>query len=255
MDGTHGTGIVLGTRCFAGDQESASMHIIERVRTGAGGYVCQANAHVLVTACRDRQLRRALDAAWVVHPDGSAVSWLMRRLGAESTSRIAGADLMSRLLADGTPIGLRHYLFGSTPQVLQKLEAALSSRHPRAKIVGSLAPPFGRLLEEHAERHVDTMRAATPDVVWCALGAPKQELWMHRYAPRMAPAIVIGVGAAFEFHAGTKQRAPAWMQKSGLEWAHRLASEPRRLAGRYVSTNSEFVLRAALGILTQRRLH
>jgi N-acetylglucosaminyldiphosphoundecaprenol N-acetyl-beta-D-mannosaminyltransferase len=243
---------VLGTRCFVGDLDSATEHIVERVRAGAGGYVCQANAHVLVTAYHDVGVRAALDDAWVVHPDGSPISWLARRLGADGAARIAGPELMTRLFEVDEPVRLRHYLFGSTADVVANLRDSLSTRHPRAQVVGTLAPPFGRLLEERALQHVATMRSARPNIVWCALGAPKQELWMNRYAPLLAPAIVIGVGAAFDFLAGTKRRAPEWMQRNGLEWAHRFWSEPRRLAGRYVRTNGEFIIRALLEIASTR---
>ena len=240
--------IVLGTRCFVGDLERASERIIERIELGNGGYVCQANAHVLVTACHDDDVRRALDAAWVVNPDGWPVSWLARRLGACGATRIAGAELMTRMFELGTPIGLRHYLFGSTPQVIHRLQNSLSARHRRAQIVGAYSPPFGRRLEAQALQDVETIRTAAPDIVWCALGAPKQELWMNRYAGLLAPAVVIGVGAAFDFHAGTKPRAPEWMQRNGLEWAHRFWSEPRRLASRYARTNTEFLIRAAVAL-------
>lgn len=244
---------VLGTQCFVGDLRCASERVIERLRTGNGGYVCQANAHVLVTACHDDRMRKALDEAWVVHPDGSPVSWLARRLGARGAARIAGADLMTSLFELGEPIGLKHYLFGSTPDVIRTLQASLSARHPQAQIVGAVSPPFGHVPEEEALRDVEAIRGAAPDIVWCGLGAPKQELWMNRYAPLLTPAVVVGVGAAFDFHAGTKRRAPEWMQRSGLEWAHRLWSEPGRLAGRYVRTNSEFILRAAVEIASARR--
>lgn len=244
---------VLGTRCFVGDLEQASMRVLERVETGNGGYVCQANAHVLVTACNNEAVRRALDAAWVIHPDGWPVSWLARRLGASRATRIAGAELMSRLFELGAPVGLRHYLFGSTPEVIKVLRDTLSVRHPDALIVGALSPSFGQQVGERALRDVETIRSAKPDIIWCALGAPKQELWMSRYALLVSPAVVIGVGAAFDFHAGTKRRAPEWMQRNGLEWAHRFWSEPRRLARRYVQTNSEFILRAAVQIAYARR--
>jgi N-acetylglucosaminyldiphosphoundecaprenol N-acetyl-beta-D-mannosaminyltransferase len=246
--------VVLRTRCFVGDLDQASERVIERVQGGGGGYVCQANAHVLVTACHEERVRRALDEAWTVHPDGSPVSWLARRLGAKEASRIPGADLMTRLFELGSPIGLKHYLFGSTRDVIDRLERTLADRHPQARIVGAVSPPFGDVSEERALEDVEAIRAAAPDVVWCGLGAPKQELWMRRYAPAIAPAVAVGVGAAFDFHAGTKRRAPDWMQRSGLEWAHRLASEPRRLAGRYVRTNTEFVIRAVLEIASARRL-
>jgi len=227
--------------------------MLERRETGLGGYVCQANAHVLVTAFHDERVRRALDEAWVVHPDGSPVSWLARRLGAEQASRIPGADLMTHLLDIGQPIGLKHYLFGSTPAVIAELEKTLKARHPEALIVGAVSPPFGVVSDERARRDVDAIVEAAPDVVWCGLGAPKQELWMNRYGPVLAPALAVGVGAAFDFHAGSKRRAPDWMQRAGLEWAHRLASEPRRLAGRYVRTNSEFLIRAAAEIAAAKR--
>jgi N-acetylglucosaminyldiphosphoundecaprenol N-acetyl-beta-D-mannosaminyltransferase len=245
--------VVLGTRCFVGDLDRASARVVERVRGGGGGYVCQANAHVLVTACHDERVRRALDEAWAVHPDGSPVSWLARRLGADAASRIPGADLMTRVFELGSPLGLKHYLFGSTPEVVDRLERTLSERHPQAQIVGAVSPPFGDVPEERVLEDVEAIRSAAPDVVWCGLGAPKQELWMQRFAPMLVPAVVVGVGAAFDFHAGTKRRAPDWMQRSGLEWAHRLASEPRRLAGRYVRTNTEFIVRAAVEIASARR--
>lgn len=244
---------VLGSRCFVGDLRRASENVIERVGTRSGGYICQANAHVLVTSRHDLELRRALEEAWTVHPDGSPVAWLARRLGAPSASRIAGADLMTRVFELGEALGLRHYLFGSTRIVIDRLEIALASAHKRARIVGALSPPFGSLFDEQALQAVEAIRNAEPDIVWCGLGAPKQELWMNRYASLLAPAVLVGVGAAFDFHAGTKRRAPEWMQRNGLEWAHRLWSEPSRLASRYVRTNSEFIVRAAVEIASTRR--
>ncbi len=236
---------VLGVDCLVGDVVSAAGRILDRVREGGGGYICQANAHVLVMAKRDERVRRALDEAWLVCPDGWPVAWVQRRLGVSNASRVAGADVMTRVFDEGRKQGLRHYLFGSTPDVLRDLERSLCSSHPGAEIVGSFSPPFGQPTEAEAREHVDRIRASVPDVVWCGLGAPKQELWMQLHAPTLAPAVVAGVGAAFDFHAGSKQRAPEWMQRSGLEWLHRLGSEPRRLAGRYVTTNTAFALSAA----------
>lgn len=244
---------VLGVRCFVGDLDRASEQMLAHAQEGRGGYVCQANAHVLVVARHDEQVRMALDEAWRVHPDGWPVAWLARRLGARNAERIAGADVMTRLFELGVPTGLRHYLYGSTPEVIRRLETALSSAHPSALIVGAVSPPFGRVDEEEMLRTIGSIRDVKPDVVWLGLGAPKQELWMNRYAKLLAPAVVIGVGAAFDFHAGTKRRAPEWMQRCGLEWAHRLSSEPRRLVTRYARTNSEFLVRAAIEIATARR--
>lgn len=253
MDGVAGSSCpVLGVDCFVGDVDAAAARILERVGEGEGGYVCQANAHVLVTARHDDRVRRALDEAWLVCPDGWPVAWVQRRLGAGDASRVAGAEVMTRVFDEGREQGLRHYLFGSTPEVLHDLERSLSSSHPGAEIVGSFSPPFGQPMEMEAWAHVDRIRACAPDLVWCGLGAPKQELWMQLHAPSLAPAVVVGVGAAFDFHAGSKQRAPVWMQRSGLEWLHRLASEPRRLAGRYVTTNTAFALSAARALARRR---
>jgi N-acetylglucosaminyldiphosphoundecaprenol N-acetyl-beta-D-mannosaminyltransferase len=236
-----------------GDEKSAAEQVVIRVREGRGGYVCQANAHVLVSAYHDESLRTALDEAWLVHPDGWPVAWLARRLGAEGASRIAGADLMAEVFEAGRPIGLRHYLFGSTLEVSRRLQIRLARAYPGVQIVGAVAPSFGTVSEEEALQAVESISSAAPDVVWVGLGAPKQELWMNRYAKLLAPSVLIGVGAAFDFHAGTKRRAPKWMQRRGLEWAHRLGSEPRRLAGRYVRTNTEFMVRAAVEIASVRR--
>jgi N-acetylglucosaminyldiphosphoundecaprenol N-acetyl-beta-D-mannosaminyltransferase len=220
---------------------------------GRGGYVCQANAHVLVMSCHDDNLRKALHDAWTVHPDGAPVAWLARKLGATTAERIAGADLMTRVLELREAAHLRHYLFGSTPEVIERLRSRLAFAHKHIRFVGAVSPPFGSVGDAEALEAVETIRSTAPDIVWCGLGAPKQDLWMQRHAAALAPALVIGVGAAFDFHAGTKVRAPVWMQRNGLEWAHRLWSEPRRLAGRYIRTNSEFILRAAAEIASSRR--
>lgn len=244
---------VLGVPCFVGDVREAGEQVVARAQGEGGGYVCQANAHVLVSACHDQTLRVALDGAWSVNPDGWPVAWVARRHGSAAAQKIAGADLMCEVLALGSPIGLKHYLYGSTVDVLRRLERNLTDAHPGACIVGALSPPFVQVSDEETHEMLTTIRESEPDVVWVALGAPKQELWMSRYAHLLTPAVAVGVGAAFDFLAGTKRRAPRWMQRHGLEWAHRFMSEPRRLAGRYARTNSEFMIRAALDLIAARR--
>ena len=229
---------VLGVDCFAGDLRAAAALVVERARCGQGGFVLLMNVHVAMTAQRDEALRGALQDACAVFPDGAPISWLERRRGARA-ERIAGPDLMLAVLNEAPD--LRHVLFGSTPDVLSRLERELPAAVPGFRAAGSFAPRPGA---EHDEAALEAIRAARPDVVWVALGAPKQELWARRHAPSLDPAIVVGVGAAFDFHAGTKPRAPRWMQRSGLEWLHRLAHEPRRLGWRYVETNSRFLVYA-----------
>ena len=229
---------VLNVQCFVGDLPAATAAVGERARSGQGGFVCLANVHVAVTAQRDSRLRDALAAAWLVLPDGAPLAWLLRRGGAEAC-RIPGPDLMPAVIERGQSVGLRHFLFGSTSEVVEALEHRLRARFPSARIVDTYAPPIGA---EGTSDSLARIVSARPDVVWVALGAPKQELWAARHAAALSPALVVGVGAAFEFLAGRKSRAPHWMQTLGLEWLHRLVREPRRLVWRYVSTNTLFAL-------------
>ena len=141
-------------------------------------------------------------------------------------------ELLTEVFELGSEAKLTHFLFGSSPEVLARMEKQLAESFPDAEIAGSFSPPFGQLDEVDFAPAVAAIRAASPDIVWCGLGAPKQELWMQRHARQIAPAVVVGVGAAFDFAAGTKQRAPHWAQEHGVEWLHRLGSEPRRLIGR-----------------------
>lgn len=229
----------IATGCFSGELGGAVEAVVERALSGRGGYACLANVHVAVTTERDEQLRRALASAWRVFPDGTPIAWLRRRGGAADARRIPGPDLFAATLDAGRAVGLRHYLLGSTPSVLASLEQRIRERFPGVEIAGTQAPPRGA---ERSAACLDAVRAAQPHVVWVALGAPKQELWMADHADALAPALLVGVGAAFDFHAGLKPRAPRWMQSAGLEWLHRLATEPRRLAWRYLSTNTQFAL-------------
>jgi N-acetylglucosaminyldiphosphoundecaprenol N-acetyl-beta-D-mannosaminyltransferase len=205
-----------------------------------GGYGVLCNVHVLMSAGDDPAVRDAVGQATWVFADGAPIAWLQRRSGTRTAQRVTGSALMWRVLDEGRQHGLRHALFGSTPTVLDRLATAIEGKLPGAEIVVAISPEFAPGAAD-SEQLLAELAAARPDVVWCALGAPKQELWMQRHAERLVPAILVGVGAAFDFHAGTKRRAPVWMQRAGLEWFHRLLREPRRLAGRYAQTNTRFV--------------
>ncbi len=232
---------VLGADCFVGGVEEAAAELIERALGGEGGFVSLLNVHLAMTAQRDAAVSEAVSRAWRVLPDGAPIAWLERRKGARRAQRVGGPDLMLAVLDRGRLAGVRHFLFGSLPEVVERLEARLRGRLAGVEIVGAYAPPPGRESDPGAVRLV---RDAQPHVVWVALGAPRQELWAARFAGEVAPALVVCVGAAFDFHAGTKTRAPLWMQRHGLEWLHRLVKEPRRLGWRYLSTNSLFVIHA-----------
>lgn len=230
----------LGLRCLVGDVGDAVDAVIERARSGRGGVVCFANVHVAMTAQQDPAVRDALKGAWLVLPDGAPIAWSLRRRHS-AAKRVAGPEFFPATLDRGRAFGLRHFLFGSTPYVLADLEQRIHQLFRGVDIAGTCAPARGL---ESESRIIERIAAADPDVIWVALGAPKQELWAARHHASLAPALVIGVGAAFDFISGHKPRAPLWMQEQGLEWLHRLMHEPRRLGWRYVSTNARFALRA-----------
>jgi N-acetylglucosaminyldiphosphoundecaprenol N-acetyl-beta-D-mannosaminyltransferase len=244
---------VMGIETVVGDVDGVADEVVRRAGAREGGHVVQCNVHVLMTAGREPDVARALESAWLVVPDGAPVAWLQRRLGAGSARRVGGPDLMELVLDRGRDAGLRHAFVGSTPETLEALRRRLASRYPDLEIAGMLAPPFDDP-STWTEQAIETIRSWNAHVVWLALGAPKQELWMGRHAQALAPSVVIGVGAAFDFHAAVRSRAPQWMQRCGLEWLHRLGSEPRRLTARYATTNRAFV--AQVGVeLTRRVVH
>jgi N-acetylglucosaminyldiphosphoundecaprenol N-acetyl-beta-D-mannosaminyltransferase len=250
--GTASIGDILGVLRVSGDLDSAAHAVVAMALDRQGGYACFCNVHVLMVAQGDPELREVLHAARAVFPDGAPVAWLQRRRGIATASRIAGPDLMPLVFELGQELELRHYLLGSTEGVLRRCEQNLGRAFPGAKIVGASSPSFADLHGRDDTAVLAAIRNASPDLVWVGLGAPKQELWMRRNAHSIAPALALGVGAAFDFVAGAMPRAPAWMQRRGLEWLHRMLREPRRLSGRYLRTNSAFVVRVSMELARER---
>lgn len=235
---------ILGVDCAVADVASAAEAVVERAREHAGGYVCLCNVHLLMLAQREDHVRAALGGAWRAFADGSPVAWLQRRSGELGAERVAGTDLMRAVMDRGRSHDLRHLLFGSDLETLRLLRARLDAEYPGLTVAGTIAPPFATH-RELADRFLGAIEEARPHVVWCGLGAPKQELWMSVTSARLPGSLFIGVGAAFDFVAGTKTRAPAAMQRLGLEWLHRLATEPARLGRRYLVSNSRFAFAVA----------
>ena len=229
---------------------------IGRIRTWARNresrYVCICNAHSVVTAWQDARFAAVLEQADMATPDGTPVAWMMRRLGQPAQGRISGPDLMWRHCeaVEGTGEGV--FLYGSTFDTLTALAQALRAAFPALQISGWYSPPFRPLTPEEEQADIDRINGSGAGVVWVSLGCPKQELWMARHAGRVR-AVMVGVGAAFDFHAGKVSRAPGWMQRHGLEWLHRLASEPRRLWRRYLVTNTLFIVLAARQLAARSR--
>jgi N-acetylglucosaminyldiphosphoundecaprenol N-acetyl-beta-D-mannosaminyltransferase len=242
---------VLGVAFYAGGLPAAAHLVIDRARAGGGGYACLSGVHGVTMAQRDPEEGRALREAWMNFPDGAPIAWRQRRAGLEFAERVAGPDLMPLVIDGGREAGLRHFLFGSTPEVLGALAARLAGDYPGALIVGSLSPPFRPLSEVEEAEIAMAVLAARPHIVWVGLGAPKQDLWMQRNAHRLPGVLCMGVGAAFDFLSGNKVRAPGWMQRAGLEWLHRLTSEPRKLGPRYLRANSRFVTMTSVDMARQ----
>lgn len=243
---------VLGARIDAVTMDEACARIAAWAAAGESRTVCICNAHSAVTASADAVFRAAVAGADMATPDGAPVAWMLRRQGVSGQRRVSGPDLMLAYLDGAAARAEPIYLYGSTPETLQALEAALKARWPALPIAGSHSPPFRAPTEAEIAADVARIHASGARTVWVSLGCPKQELWMAaRRGTLMRP--MIGVGAAFDFHAGTVARAPGWMQDHGLEWLHRLLSEPRRLWRRYLVTNTLFVLGAARQLVRPRR--
>ena len=211
-------------------------------------YVCISNAHSVVTGSQDPSFATVLREADLVTPDGAPVAWMLRRQGAVGQQRINGPDLMWRYCELAGRRGEAIYLYGGTDATLALLQVKLCEAFPGLVIAGAVSPPFRALSAAEQAADIERINASGAGTVWVSLGCPKQELWMAAQRGRVQ-AVMIGVGAAFDYHAGTIRRAPPWMQRSGLEWLHRLLSEPRRLWRRYLVTNSLFIWGAAKQLL------
>lgn len=198
-----------------------------------------ATAHTMVETQENAQLREAL-AQGLVEPDGMPLVWLGRRQGLR-VERVCGPDFMPAVIEHGIRNGRTHFFYGGAPGVPDDLAARLVARYPGMRVAGSLSPPFRVLSTDEDQAIIAEINAVGPDYVWVGLGAPKQDLWVAAHRSRLHAPVLLAVGAAFDFHAGRRRRAPRWMQRSGTEWIFRLVSEPRRLAGRYTRVNAQFL--------------
>jgi N-acetylglucosaminyldiphosphoundecaprenol N-acetyl-beta-D-mannosaminyltransferase len=181
----------------------------------------------------------------MVTPDGMPLVWLSRWRGQRDVERVYGPDLMLEMFERSQSTGWRHFLYGSSPETLAALDHNLGQRFPSSRIVGRFSPPYRPLTQSEERRVREVIDAAEPDIVWVGLGTPKQERWMAAHVGQVRAPALVGVGAAFDFHAGRIPQAPCWMRRSGLEWLFRLGTDPRRLAGRYLRHNPRFLLMVA----------
>ena len=233
---------VLGVGVSAINMASALGHMERWILARQRQYVCITGVHGVMESQRDAELRRIHNAAGLVTPDGMPMVWLLWAGGYRTAERVYGPDLMLAVLELSVARGYRHFFYGASETTLARLEANLRHRFPGLRIVGSHSPPFRPLTPGEDAAVVEMINAARPDVVWVGLSTPKQERWMAEHRDRLEAPVLVGVGAALDFHAGVLRQAPRFMQRGGIEWLFRLAMEPRRLWRRYLRNNPAFLV-------------
>lgn len=232
---------VLGVHVSAVDPERALEQVTEWVTAQARHYVCVTGVHGVMESQADPELLQVHNRSGMTVPDGMPLVWCAHRAGLADTSRVYGPDLMLSVLERAAERGWRSYFYGGAEGVPELLAERMAERFPGLRVAGAESPPFRPLTELESRETAERINASGADLVWVGLSTPKQERWMARHREALAAPVLLGVGAAFDFHTGRVRQAPAWMQQRGLEWLFRLVMEPRRLWRRYLSNNPRFV--------------
>lgn len=229
---------ILGTNIAVTNMSETIAFLENEIEKLRGSYICVSNVHTTVMAYENEEYRKVQNTAAVALPDGKPLSSYSRKHGFPEAERVTGPDLMGEMFARDN--GLRHYFYGGSPETIAVLEKKLKKKYPHLQIAGMVSPPYRELTKEEDEADIAAMNEAKADIIWIGLGAPKQEKWMYRHKGKVN-GVMIGVGAGFDYHAGTIKRAPMWMQKASLEWLYRLLQDPKRLFGRYMKTNFKYL--------------
>jgi len=239
---------ILGTRVSPTSYKKVANQVVEWAQKAESRAICIANVHVLMEAYDSREFAKEMDTADLVTPDGMPLVWMLRLKGVKGQTRVYGPTLMLHVIEmaarEKFPVGF----YGANDQTLQKLIMRLNKRYPDLQVAYAFSPPFHPLDEQESDKIYQDISASGTRILFVGLGCPKQEKWMAEQHGKI-PAVMLGVGAAFDFLAGTKSQAPAWMQGIGLEWFFRLIHEPRRLAKRYLYNNPRFILLALVDLL------
>jgi N-acetylglucosaminyldiphosphoundecaprenol N-acetyl-beta-D-mannosaminyltransferase len=249
----HAHADVLGVEVSAVDLEQAVDLADQWVMAGKPGYICMTGVHGVMEAKSDPDFRGILNRAVLNAPDGMPMTWVGRLQGFRAMDRVFGPDFMAAVCALSLKRGYRHFLYGGKPGVAQLLEAALKRRFPGINVAGTYTPPFGALAPAQEEEICKLVREAKPHIVWVGLSTPKQERFMARFAERLLAPLLVGVGAAFDFHSGLIRDCPHWVKRAGLQWTHRLMQDPRRLWRRYLRNNPAFLWHIAQQLAAGRR--
>lgn len=242
---------LLTSLISAGSFNNFIDHIFWLTENKASSYVCFANAHMLVEAYKDKDFNKLLNNADVATPDGGPLSKLMKLLYGQEQDRVAGMDVLPRLLQEAAARGKSVYFYGSTDQVLEAVVEKAKAELPELQVAGYYSPPFRKLTAAEDDGIVNMINDADPDLVFVALGCPKQERWMAAHKGKVK-ACMLGVGQAYMTYANLEKRLPKWARNLSLEWTYRLWQEPRRLWKRYLITNSMFLYLSLKSVLQQR---
>ena len=234
---------VLGVGISVLNLRTALDAIAAAVRERRKGCICVTGVHGVMEAQEDAEFKRILNGAFLCTPDGMPMVWAGKLAGHGEMSRVYGPDLMLEVCAWSERSGCKHFFYGGAEGVAELLAQKLKAKFPKLRVVGTFTPPFRRLTTDEEKQLAEQIRAAQPDILWVGLSTPKQEKFMAEYLPKLDATLMVGVGAAFDFHSGRVKQAPRWMQRSGLEWFYRLCSEPRRLGRRYLRNNPLFAFK------------
>lgn len=251
--GRAGSVTVMGVAFARQTEQGAARWLVERARTGAGGWMVTANLDHLRRFRTDVVARRLLEEADVVVADGAPVVWAARLSGDPLPERVAGSSVLWHACREAARFGVGVFLLGGAPGVAERAHAVLQERIPDLRVVGVHVPPLGfEASEAEFDAIVQALSSSGAQLVLVALGFPKQDLLIERLRPLLPSATFVGIGAGLSFVAGDQRRAPRWIQEAGLEWLHRLAQEPRRLARRYLGEGLPFLVRLLVWALHQR---
>jgi N-acetylglucosaminyldiphosphoundecaprenol N-acetyl-beta-D-mannosaminyltransferase len=232
---------VLGVHVSAVSMSDAVAEVERWITERQRRYVCVTGVHGVMECRRDPALRRIHNDSGLTTPDGMPLVWCARAAGFERVERVYGPDLMLEVCRTGVAHGWRHFFYGGGPGVADQLAERLRARFDGLDVAGTWCPPYRELTAGEVDAVVERITCSGADIVWVGLSTPKQERWMAEFRERLAAPVLLGVGAAFDFHAGAVRQAPKVLQRAGLEWAFRLAMEPRRLWRRYLRNNPAFV--------------
>jgi N-acetylglucosaminyldiphosphoundecaprenol N-acetyl-beta-D-mannosaminyltransferase len=240
---------VLGVGVSVLNLPTALDAIAGAVKNRRKGYICVTGVHGVMEAQDDPDFRAILNNAFLCTPDGMPMVWAGKMNGHPEMDRVYGPDLMLEVCAWSEKSGCRHFFYGGAEGVAELLAGKLKAKFPGLIVAGTFTPPFRALNPAEEEKLQAHIRDLQPDILWVGLSTPKQEKFMAEYLPKLDATLMLGVGAAFDFHSGRVRQAPRWMQRSGLEWFYRLCCEPRRLAKRYLRNNPLFVLKFSSQLL------